>query len=294
MSTIDRIVDAHVHHWSPRRADLFPFLVDEEGLKKLTGLPDVSRLRRDFDGDTLREESAGWNVVKYVHVSAAMGPDVSYVAETLEREEQATRLGRPDAVVGSVHAGYSPAAIVDELAAQAEAGHFRGVRVNMGIDHTSEQARVLLRELQDRELSYEMWIHPPDMKAAADVIAEYGDLPVVIGHMGWPLATDGEHFALWQQGMAALAAVGPRVHCKLSGLVGPVGRYDDEAFRPWIDFAIDTFGDERCLFASNFPPDGSAGTYDELFGLYDRLTSTRDDAARARLFAGNAERFYRI
>jgi predicted TIM-barrel fold metal-dependent hydrolase len=294
MSGIARVVDAHVHHWSPERGDLFPFLVDEENLKSMVGLSDVSQLRRPFDRDTLLEESVPWNVVKYVHVSCAMGADVSYTAETQERQEGADRIGQPDALIGSIHPGLTGPEIVAELDEQATAQRFRGVRVNGGIDHTSDQAATLLEALQDRGLSYEMWVHPKDMAAAAEVISRYDRLQVVVGHMGWPLSAKPDERALWQDGMTTFASLGERMHCKLSGLVATLQRLDDDAFRQWIDYAIDTFGDTRCFFASNFPVDSTAGTYDELFSLYDRVTAHRDDAARARLFADNAERFYRI
>jgi predicted TIM-barrel fold metal-dependent hydrolase len=292
--TIARVVDTHVHHWSPQRADLFPFLVDEDNLKKMTGLADVSALRRPFDRETYLAESSRWNVQKYVHVSAAMGPDVSFVAETSEREAQAAETGRPNAIIGSIHGTASPAEISTELARQAESAHFRGVRVNMGIDHESEQARVLLRELQDRGLSYELWVHPPDMAGAAKVLEGYDRLDVVVGHMGWPLGTGAEQFEFWRSGMTTLAGLGDRVHCKLSGLVQEVKRFDADLFRPWIETAIEIFGDQRCFFGSNFPVDGSAGTFDELYSLYDELTAELDDAVRDRLFAANAEQFYRI
>jgi L-fuconolactonase len=291
---INRVVDAHVHHWSPAREDLFPFLADEENLKALTGLADVSALRRPFDRATYLAEASRWHVDKYVHVSAAMGPDVSFEVETSEREAQAQQVGQPNAIIGSIHGAASPAEITAELAAQAQAPHFRGVRVNMGIDMTSEQARVLLSELQERGLSYELWVHPPDMPAAAKVLAGYEQLPVVVGHMGWPLSDDPEQFDLWRAGMAQLAAVGDRVYCKLSGLVQVLKRFDAGLFRPWIESAIETFGDSRCFFGSNFPVDGSAGSFDDLYGLYDTLTAGLGEDARERLFASNAERFYRI
>lgn len=291
---INRVVDAHVHHWSPAREDLFPFLADEENLKTLTGLADVSALRRPFDRDTYLAESRRWHVDKYVHVSAAMGPNVSFEAETSEREAQAREAGQPNAIIGSVHGSSTPAEIIAELSAQAGSAHFRGVRVNMGIDVTSEQARVLLAELQERDLSYELWVHPPDMASAAKVLAGYDKLQVVVGHMGWPLSDDPDQFDLWRTGMAQLAAVGDRVYCKLSGLVQVLKRFDAGLFRPWIESAIEIFGDNRCFFASNFPVDGSAGTFDDLYSLYDTLTVGLDGDARDRLFASNAERFYRI
>ena len=94
--------------------------------------------------------------------------------------------------------------------------------------------------------------------------------------------------------MAALAAVGANVVCKLSGLAMPLGTISAAAFRPWIEQAIATFGVDRCMFASNFPVDGIHGSFDELYDAFAAVTAGLDDVSRDRLFAANAEHVYRI
>lgn len=59
--------------------------------------------------------------------------------------------------------------------------------------------------------------------------------------------------------MSAVAAVGPHVHCKLSGLAMPLRSMAPQAFRPWIEHCLEAFGVERSFFASNFPPMEWAG-----------------------------------
>jgi predicted TIM-barrel fold metal-dependent hydrolase len=93
--------------------------------------------------------------------------------------------------------------------------------------------------------------------------------------------------------MSALAELGDRVHCKLSGLAMTLNRFDTAAFRPWIEYCIATFGEDRCFFASNFPVDGMFGTFDELYTVYAELTDGLSEQARDALFAANAERVYR-
>jgi predicted TIM-barrel fold metal-dependent hydrolase len=65
-----------------------------------------------------------------------------------------------------------------------------------------------------------------------------------------------------------------------------------EAFGPWVHRAIELFGADRCMFASNFPVDGMHGTFDDLYSTYDELTTDLDGPTRDRLFAGNAELVY--
>ena len=116
----------------------------------------------------------------------------------------------------------------------------------------------------------------------------------MVEHVGWPRSTADDERALWQAGIDALAAVGPNVHCKLSGLAMPVGSMDAAAFTPWLEPVIERFGVDRCFFASNFPVDGLHGTLDELWSAYAEVTAGLDDESRDKLFATNAERVYRI
>ena len=117
---------------------------------------------------------------------------------------------------------------------------------------------------------------------------------MVVEHTGWPRSSTAEEFALWKSGMEALAALGDNVVCKLSGLAMPLGSMSVDAFTPWLEHAIEAFGVDRCMFASNFPVDGMHGTFDELYSTFDAVTAGLDDGSRDKLFAGTAERVYRL
>ena len=41
-----------------------------------------------------------------------------------------------------------------------------------------------------------------------------------------------------------------------------------DAFAPWLEYAIEAFGVDRCMFASNFPVDATYGTFDELYAVF--------------------------
>jgi predicted TIM-barrel fold metal-dependent hydrolase len=151
----------------------------------------------------------------------------------------------------------------------------------------------VLRALADRDLVFELMAHPDGLEDAAASLADFPELAVAVEHAGWPRSDDAEERALWERGVSALAALGDNVHCKLSGLAMPLHSNEAAVLRPWIEFCLDAFGVDRCMFASNFPVDAMHGTYDELYGAYDGATAHLDDATRDKLFAGNAERLYR-
>ncbi|MGQ0431171.1 MAG: amidohydrolase family protein [Microthrixaceae bacterium] len=281
-----RVVDAHVHLWDPARTDWYPYL---SGRQKLN-MGDVTGMSRRFDVPTYMAESAGWNVDKLVNVAAATGPHS--IDETLELDVRADADGHPDAIIGGIVPTESVAEAIALIDRQMAATRFRGVRPMGAFDGPLPQADVL-GALQDRGLVFELMAHPDQLQSAAVGLAAFDDLVVVVEHTGWPRSTAEEERALWAEGMAALAGLGDNVVCKLSGLAMPLGSMSAEAFTPWLDFAIETFGIDRCMFASNFPVDGMHGTFDDLYTTFAAVTAGVDDDARNKLFATNAERVYR-
>ena len=283
----DRVVDAHVHLWDPARTDWYPYLSGRQQLN----MGDVSGMARRFDVATHRAESDGWNVVKLVNVAAATGHHS--IDETLELDAQAERDGHPAAIVGGLPPAETVADAVAAIDRQMVATRFRGVRP-MGASAGPLPDVDVLRALSERGLLFELMAHPDQLTAAARGLAAVDDLAVVVEHTGWPRSATDDEFALWREGIAALADVGERVVCKLSGLAMPLGSMSEVAFRPWLSHAIEVFGVDRCMFASNFPVDGMHGTFDELYSTYAAVTAGLDASARDRLFAANAERVYRI
>ncbi|MDQ6698092.1 MAG: amidohydrolase family protein [Actinomycetota bacterium] len=282
-----RVVDAHVHLWDPANTDWYPYLSDRRQLD----LGDVTGMARRFDVPTYLVESAGWNVQKMVNVAAATGPHS--IDETLAIDRQADVDGHPAAIIGGVTPTKSAAEAVGQIDRQMEASRFRGVRP-MGAFEDPLPPVDVLRALQDRSLVFELMAHPDRLQQAARGLAGFEQLVVVVEHAGWPRSSAPDEFALWKVGMEALAGLGDNVVCKLSGLAMPLGSMTVDAFAPWLEFAIETFGVDRCMFASNFPVDGLHGTYDELYSTFAAVTAWLDDSSRENLFAANAERIYRF
>ena len=286
MTRPGRIVDAHVHLWDPANAEWYPYLAGQRDL----GMGDVTGLARHFTPEAYQAEAEGWKVEKLINVAAATGRHS--VAETLQLDRQAEESGQPAAIVGGLPAADSAADAIAMLDEQLAAPRFRGVRP-MSPKAPPVPDDEVLRALAERDLVFELMAHPPQLAEAAARLADHTDLVVVVEHTGWPRSSSEEERELWAAGIDALAAAGPHVHCKLSGLAMPLGAMSADAFRPWIEHAIAAFGTSRCLFASNFPVDGLHGSLDQLWSAYAEVTAGLPAEDVDALFASNAERLYR-
>ena len=264
-----RVVDAHVHIWDPARTDWYPYLSrPPEG-----GSGDASRMYRRFDIDTYRAEAAKWNVEKFVNVAAATGRNS--IEETIELDSRAETGGGPDAIIGGLPPTDTVAEAIDLLDRQMAASRFRGVRP-MGIHTGPVPNPGVLSALQERNLVFELMTHPDQLRVAAAQLAGLDDLTVVVEHTGWPRSGSDEERALWRDGLGALADLGDNVVCKLSGLAMPFGSMGVDALAPWLEYAIEVFGVDRCMFASNFPVDSMYGTFDELYTTFSTVTGGLD------------------
>ncbi len=281
---IERIVDAHIHFWDPKRADWYPYLAGAQELD----MGDITGMIRLFGPDEYFAESAKWNVEKVLHVSAAG----NFIAdETREREAMADATGHPAAIIGGIRSESTVAETVALLDDQMTSSRFRGVRT-MGFEPGGIPRPEVLRALQERNLIFDVMAHADELAAVAATLADWGDLTVVVEHAGWPRTNTPDEYALWKAGITALAKL-DNVSCKLTGLAMPLQSMDVEVYRPWIEYALEVFGVDRCFFGSNFPVDSNHGTFDDLYSTFDTLTSDLDAGARAKLFAENAERIYR-
>ena len=161
-------------------------------------------------------------------------------------------------------------------------------------------------------LSLDAWLYFPQLPELADFAKALPDLTIILNHVGGLLRVgpyangDDEVLATWRQGIAAVAAC-PNVVCKLGGVGQPRTGYDwyarekpigseelAESMAPYMNYCIEQFGPDRCMFESNFPPDKVGQSYQVLFNAFKRLSEGYSPAERAAMFHDTAARVYRI
>jgi L-fuconolactonase len=285
-------VDAHIHLWDLDSHPWYPALQAPPDDDLDVGLGEMAGLRRNYLPADYRHDSAGYRVRKAVHVSAVTAPG-TFVDESRWLDTLSSSAGWPTAVIGSLDPKASSSTWEEDLDTQAENPRFRGIRVLYGLV-PGPRTGDLFTMLAERDLVFELVTSPAQMPGYARLLEENPSLRVVVEHAGWPENEDPDHVALWRSGMGALASLGDRVTCKVSGLAMMLHGIDETRLRPWVEGCLEAFGTERSFFASNFPVDALYGSYDDLIGAYRNITAPLGEAAWRRLFVTNAEGTYRI
>ena len=296
------VIDAHHHLWQLSGGPLYyPWLQDPRPHDFFLGA--YESLKRDYLPPDYRRDAAGHNVMKTVHVEAESRRD-QQVAETRWLTQVSAQYGMPDAIVA--HAWFHTANAEEILAEQASFPLVRGIRSKpvtsrspgesvAGAEGTMQDPKWLagFRLLRRFGLSWDLRVPTWHLEEAAQVVRANPDIPVVLNHAGFPWDRSEAGLALWRHGMKALAA-NPQVCCKLSCLCLQAGAWDYEDNRRIVLEAIDIFGIERCMFASNFPVDGLRVSFDRMFQDFRRMASALSASDQRKLFHDNAARFYRI
>jgi predicted TIM-barrel fold metal-dependent hydrolase len=294
------IVDAHMHMWDLAR-HRYGWLQDDPLPHNPAG--DMSGVAgRSYGLDDFLADSAGWNVVKTVHIECGL-PPTDQLSETAWLQSIAAARGHPHGIVAG--ACLEHPAVEPLLEAHAARSNVRGVRQILNW-HADPLKTYCPRNLLDDPawragfgllvkygLSFDLQLYSSQMLQAAQLAAAHPDTPVIVNHAGMPTDRDEAGLHLWRRGMARLAAE-PNVSAKISGL-GMVDRgWTTDSIRPFVLTIIDLFGVDRCMFASNFPVDRVHGAFSAHFEAFDQITEDFSDPERRRLFGGSAHNIYRL
>ncbi|MCY4454264.1 MAG: amidohydrolase family protein [Immundisolibacterales bacterium] len=151
-----------------------------------------------------------------------------------------------------------------------------------------------LARLEEFGLSFDLQLNPHQFRKAARLLARHPGIPVVIGHLGSPTLDDLREGRGYWDGLEALADL-EQAYLKISMLSYPDPQWDrNPLVRESVHRALELFGVDRCMFASNFPVEKHVGwPVDRLYAAFRGLVSRFDESDRQRLFADNARRAYR-
>jgi predicted TIM-barrel fold metal-dependent hydrolase len=311
------IIDAHHHIWdSPRPRYMFDDLLGDVKAARHNVLATVyvdcrSMYRSDGPGEL---RSVG--EVEFANGIAAMGASGAYGT---------TRFCAGIVGFGSLHLGARARPVLEALML-AGSSRLKGVRQISAWDADPQLASRnpdrppgLLADRTFREgfallgplgLRFDAWLYQTQIPELTDLARAFPDTPIVLDHAGTPIGIGryagrrDELFAAWKRAIGDLATC-PNVSIKLGGLGMIVGGFglDErdrpptslelvEAWKPYIETCIETFGSRRCMFESNFPPDRATCSYGVIWNAFKRMVAGASDEEKTDLFARSADRFY--
>jgi len=216
---------------------------------------------------------------------------------------------------------------------EAAQGRFRGIRINVYWTMTRDNSpwtpspvRSLLEEppifealgcLARHDLSCDLVAFHSNLPDVARTALAFEETVFIVNHMGAPMTPDDqpdEHALarVWRGHIDQLARC-QNVRMKLGGWlnpmlsrsipsvaalrrlpVGPSSEQTAAALRPYVNYCIERFGPDRCMFESNFPVDKNFTRYATLWNAYKRLASEYSQHERRALLGGTAAAVYRI
>jgi L-fuconolactonase len=177
---------------------------------------------------------------------------------------------------------------------------FLGIRVNSGPLAAGLPSPAFLADVKRLALAgLEIDINGgPELLPLVDQLArKFPDLRIVINHLANVRIDGKEPPREWAAGMEA-AARHPNVFCKVSALVegasqgGRTAPTDAAYYRPVLDHAWKTFGNDRLMYGSNWPVSERYGRLEVVQQIVTDYLANQNEAVRTKFFADNAAAAY--
>jgi L-fuconolactonase len=151
-----------------------------------------------------------------------------------------------------------------------------------------------LQRLGEADIAYDILTLAHQLPAAVEAVRACPNTRFVVDHISKPKIADGEIDA-WAKSIRDIARM-DNVVIKVSGMVTEAvwDNWTTDTFRPYFDVVLEAFGPSRMMFGSDWPVCLLAGSYDDIIGLAEELTSGLSEGEKADFFGHTALRSYRL
>jgi len=157
-----------------------------------------------------------------------------------------------------------------------------------------------VRYLGKKGLVFEGCVRNAELGDLYETAKACPDTTIVLNHMGivdpdiisvqTPSEEEQQYKERWILNIRKLASLS-NVVCKISGL-NPKGEWSAETLKPAVDIALDYFGEDRVMFASNYPVCNIATGLSPWIEALMKITEGRGSEFQNKLFRENAKRIY--
>lgn len=181
--------------------------------------------------------------------------------------------------------------------------YFKGVR---HLIHDEPDAKWLLQGnvveslkiLSSLNLSYDLvGVLTQHIETALKLADKVPALKMVFDHLNQPPISTKERFGVWGQLMKE-AAGHDQFYVKISGLGNTSMNFNNwtsDDIKPYVEFAFEYFGVDRCFCGGNWPVSLLAGDFKTTWDAYKEVvTSLLSADEQEKVFYSNAQKFYRL
>lgn len=280
------IIDTHLHVWNFDHASY-------DWLKN-----DTSILHRNYDIADLEHDRVAAGITGGVLVQAANNfEDTDWMLQVAEKTDWIS------GVVGWLPLT-NPAATEKALKEKYLANkYFKGVR---HLIHDEPDPKWLLQHdvikslqiLAGYNLTYDVvGITTEHIETALTVANKVPELKMIFDHLNRPPDASKKEFDEWSTLMKK-AARHKNFYAKISGLGKLPTDLEKWSFRyvkPHISFALEVFGEDRCMCGGNWPVSLLKENYVKIWSTYKEIiNSLLNDEGKEKLFYRNAVQFYNL
>ncbi|OCA93584.1 amidohydrolase family protein [Actinobaculum suis] len=293
------VVDAHHHFWEPHLGRQ-PWLRPDAHIPFRYG--DYEAIKVDFLPPDLIElaESIELNLVGSVTMETEWELD-DPIGEMIYTQGLKDKYGLPNAAVA--HAVLRDPNVDEIIEKLADMPIVRSVRNKPGQADSPREAEGNPSLLSDPQwqkgygllgefgLSFDLQVAWWHMYEARTVLERYPDIPLIINHSGLPADRAPAMLQGWKAALEFMAQY-PQVSIKISGIGLKDTPWTVENNRPIVETIVEIFGIDRVMFASNFPVDGIAGSFADIWNGFRTITKNWSRAEQEKAYARNAIKVY--
>jgi len=279
------IVDAHVH------------LCNTE-LVSMPWLADIPLLNRPYGLQDYREQTRDLPLMAMVYIEVGVEPQDA-LREALHVVDLAREEPRLQAIVTAapVERGIAVREHLESLVAISPL--IKGVRRNLQDEKEPDFCLrpdfiAGVRLLAEYHFSFDLCIKHWQLPGVIELVRRCPHTVFILDHLGKP-GIKLQQLNSWQADLRKLAEL-PNVACKISGMVTEADheRWQPADLEPFVNVALEAFGEERILFGGDWPVVLLASSYRHWYETLGALTARLPVSSRRKLWAENAQRFYRM
>lgn len=272
------IIDVHHHLWTYNDKD-FPWISD-----------DMAIIKQDFLDEAYQDNFK--NIDKTIVVQAIQNEsETQFLLEFAKRNEKVA------GVIGWLDLKSDQ--LEHQLKKYMKDANLKGLRHVIhdepDVDFMLDDAFVHgLKVLEKHDLIYELLIFPCHLDNTIKLVSQLPKLNFVIDHLAKP-DIKNKSIESWSKKLKTLSDF-DNVSIKLSGMVTEAhwNNWTNEEFYDYLDVALDTFGENRIMYGSDWPVCLLSASYMDVYNVVETWSNRLTKHQKDKLFFKNAISIYKL